>query len=97
AGDHASAFAAFTEALRLACRVGPRWVVAAVLEGLATVAAGQRQDGVAVELSSGAAALRSELGVPVRPSCRADLERTLATTRARLGEDAFAVAWSRGH
>jgi non-specific serine/threonine protein kinase len=97
AGDHASALAALTEALRLACRVGPRWVIAAVLEGLATVAAGQRQDRVAVELASSAAALRMEIGVPVRPSCRAGLERTLATTRARLGEETFAVAWTRGH
>jgi predicted ATPase/DNA-binding CsgD family transcriptional regulator len=97
AGDHAPALAALTEALRLACRVGPRWVVAAALEGLAKVAAGQRQDRLAVELASSAAALRLEIGVPVRPNCRAGLERTLATTRARLGEEAFAVAWTRGH
>ena len=75
AGDPASALAALTEALRLALRVGPRWVVAATLEGIAKVAAGQRQDLVAVELASGAAALRMEIGVPVRPDRRADLDR----------------------
>jgi predicted ATPase/DNA-binding CsgD family transcriptional regulator len=96
AGDHAAALAALTEALRLAWRVGPRWVVAAALEGLAKVAAGQRQDRLAVELISSAAALRIEIGVPVRPNCRADLERTLATTRARLGEETFAGSWTHG-
>jgi DNA-binding CsgD family transcriptional regulator len=96
-GDHALALAALMEALPLAFRVGPRWVVAAVLEGLANLAAGQRQDRVAVELASSAAALRMEIGVPVRPNCRAALEHTLAMTRARLGEETFAVGWTRGH
>jgi len=97
AGDHAAALAALTEALRLAWRVGPRWVVAEVLENLAQLATGQRQDRVAIELISGAAALRTDIGVPVRPSWRAGLERTLTTTRARLGEETFGVAWTSGY
>jgi predicted ATPase/DNA-binding CsgD family transcriptional regulator len=97
AGEPESALAALTEALDLAWRVGPRWVVAPLLEGIATVAAGQGQDLVAVELASAAAALRTEIAVPVRPHWRADLEWTLATTRATLGEEAFAVAWEQGH
>jgi DNA-binding CsgD family transcriptional regulator len=72
-------------------------VVAPLSEGIATVAAGQGQDLVAVELASAAAALRTEIAVPVRPHWRADLEWTLATTRATLGEEAFAVAWEQGH
>ena len=36
-----------------------------------------------------AAALRTEIGVPVRPNLQADLDRTLAKTRAALGEEAF--------
>src|SRR5215213_461795 len=97
AGDPAAALAALTEALQLALHVGPRWEVAAILEGIASVAAGQGQDLLAVELASGAAALRSELGVPVRPNLQADLDRTLAKTRAALGEEAFTAAWIRGH
>ena len=96
AGDPAAALAALTEALQLALQVGPRWEVAAILEGIASVAAGQGQDFVAVELASGARAMRMELGVPVRPNLGAELERTLATTRAALGEETFAVAWTRG-
>jgi predicted ATPase/DNA-binding CsgD family transcriptional regulator len=97
AGDPEAAFAALTEALQLALQVGPRWEVAAILEGIASVAAGQGQDLLAVEMASGAAALRTELGVPVRPNLQADLDRTLAMTRARLGHETFAGAWTRGH
>jgi non-specific serine/threonine protein kinase len=97
AGDPTAALAALTEALQLALRVGPRWGVAAILEGIAGVAAGQGQDLVAVELASGAAALRTEIGVPVRPNCQADLDRTLAKARATLGEESFAGTWTRGH
>ena len=96
AGDPAGAFAALTEALQLALRVGPRWEVAAILEGIAGVAAGQGQDLLAVELASAAAALRAEIGVPVRPNFQADLDRTLARARAALGEETFAGAWTRG-
>ena len=52
---------------------------------------------MAVELASGAAVLRTEIGVPVRPNLQADLDRTLAKARAALGEETFAVAWTRGH
>jgi predicted ATPase/DNA-binding CsgD family transcriptional regulator len=97
AGEPAAALAALTEALQLALRVGPRWGVAAVLEGIAAVASSQGQELLAIELASGAAALRSELGVPVRPNLQADLERTLTKTRAVLGAENFTVAWTRGH
>lgn len=97
AGEPAPALAALTEALRLAWRVGPRWVVAAALEGLAQVEAGQRQDRVAVELISSAAAVRMEIGVPVRPNWLGELERTLARTRATLGPEPFAAVWAQAH
>jgi predicted ATPase/DNA-binding NarL/FixJ family response regulator len=97
AGYPASALAVLTEALQLAAQVGPRWVVAATLEGIAKVAAGRRQDRVAIELISGAAALRTAIEVPVPPNWRIDLERTLAATRATLSQGDFAVAWKHGH
>jgi predicted ATPase/DNA-binding CsgD family transcriptional regulator len=96
AGEPESALAALNESLQLAWRVGPRWVIAAALEGIAVVAAGQRQERVAVELIGRAAALRTEIGVPVRPIGQAALERTRATTRGALGQDDFATAWARG-
>jgi DNA-binding CsgD family transcriptional regulator len=95
-GEPALALDALAEALPLAWRVGPRWVVAAVVEGIAGVAAGQGQDLAAVELASGAAALRSAIGMPVRPNRSVDLERLLTTIRARLGAETFALAQARG-
>jgi predicted ATPase/DNA-binding CsgD family transcriptional regulator len=97
AGEPELALAALTEALELASRVGPGKVVAASLEGIAKVAAGQTQELAAVELAGSAAALRAQIAVPVPPNWRADLEQTLATTRATLGEEAFAIAWEQGH
>jgi predicted ATPase/DNA-binding CsgD family transcriptional regulator len=97
AGEPELALAALTEALELAWRVGPGKVVAASLEGIAKVAAGQTQELAAIELAGSAAALRAQIAVPVPPNWRADLEQTLATTRATLGEEAFAVAWEQGY
>ena len=96
AGEPEAALAKLSESLRLAWRVGPRWVIAAALEGIARMAAGDRQERAAVELAGRAAALRTEIGVPVPPSGRAELERTLATLWTALGSDAFATAWAWG-
>jgi predicted ATPase/DNA-binding NarL/FixJ family response regulator len=96
-GEAESALAALTEALELAWRVGPRWVVAASLEGIANVVAGQMQEIVAVELASGAAAIRAQIEDPVRPNWQAALEQTLARARATIGQEAYAAAWARGH
>ena len=95
AGESERALAALTEGLQLALHVGPRWVVAAILESIAMVAVGQGQDLVAVELASRAAALRIEIEVPVRPNLKTNLERTLAAVRATLGQEAFDAAWAR--
>ena len=96
AGDPVSALAALTEALHLAGRSGPRWEVAGILEAMATVAAGHRQERIAVELASRAAALRLTIGVPVRPNWQIDLEQALAAARATLGPVDFATTWARG-
>ena len=96
AGDPASALAALREALALALQAGPRWAAAAILEGIARVLAGQRHDLLAVELASRAAALRVEIGVPVRPNWQGELSRTLAATRTTLGAETFAAVWAQG-
>jgi DNA-binding NarL/FixJ family response regulator len=38
-----------------------------------------------------------EIEVPVRPNWQADVEQTLATTRATLGQEAFTVAWAQSY
>jgi predicted ATPase/DNA-binding CsgD family transcriptional regulator len=95
AGDPASALAALTEALQLARLAGPRWEVAGILVAIARVAAGHRQERIAVELASQAAALRQTLGVPVRPNWHSDLEQAMTAARAALGPALFAATWAR--
>jgi DNA-binding NarL/FixJ family response regulator len=63
---------------------------------MSVVAAGQHQEIAAVELASGAAALRALIGVPIQPIWQADLEQTLAKARAALGQEALDAAWTRG-
>src|SRR5829696_7338996 len=96
-GEPESGLSTLTEALQLALSVGPRWVVAASLEGIANIAGGQMQEIVAVELASGAAAIRAQIDVPVPPNWQSDLEQTLARARATLDQEAYAAAWARGH
>ena len=96
-GEPESGLSTLTEALQLALSVGPRWVVAASLEGIANIAGGQMQEIVAVGLASGAAAIRAQIDVPVPPNWQSDLEQTLARARATLDQEAYAAAWARGH
>jgi predicted ATPase/DNA-binding CsgD family transcriptional regulator len=96
AGDPSSALASHVEAMRLARRFGPRWEMAAALEGVAGVAVGQRQAVLAVELAARAAALRAEIAMPVRPTWQAELDSAMTAARAALGEQTFAAAWRRG-
>lgn len=93
-GHAAAAYDALTEALQFAQAVGPQLFVAAALEGLARVVVAQNDARLATRLLAGASALRAQMGAPVRPVDQPDVERTLATARAMLGEDAVAALWS---
>jgi hypothetical protein len=57
---------------------------------LASVLAGLR--GAQAWLSAAVAALRAASGAPLPPAEHATNDRTVATARAALGEDAFVVA-----
>lgn len=96
AGDPAAGLSALLEAIELALAVGPRWVVAAGMEGIAAIAVQQGQPHAGAELASGAAALRREFAVPVRTNWQADLDFVVNQARAALGPEAFAEAWGRG-
>ena len=93
-GDVAAAYGALSEALRLAWAVGPRLLVTAALEGLASLAAQAQQAALAVRLLGAASASRAQMGTPVRPLDQAAVDRTLATARAALGSNAAASVWS---
>jgi predicted ATPase/DNA-binding CsgD family transcriptional regulator len=95
-GDLTAAQATLLEALRLSHQVGPRWVVAAVLEALACLAADLGHDAAAVSLISQASAIRAQLEVPVRPNWQPRLDRALAHLQQALDPRAFATAWQHG-
>jgi hypothetical protein len=96
-GDCSGAHAALAQALQLAWAVGPRVLVALSLEGLAAgLAVHPGQAGLATRLLAGAAALRAQMGTPLRPIDRADVEQTLAKAQAAVGVRAFAAAWKEG-
>ena len=95
-GDIRAAQETLLEALRLAYQVGPRWVVAAVLEALACIAVDLGHDVAAVSLVSRASAIRAELEVPVRPNWQPRLDRALKHLQAALAPRAFSVAWRHG-
>jgi predicted ATPase/DNA-binding CsgD family transcriptional regulator len=95
-GDHTAAQTTLVEALRLSHQVGPRWVVAAVLESLACLAADLGHDTAAVSMISQASAIRAELEVPVRPNWQPRIDRALEHLQAALDPCAFATAWHHG-
>lgn len=95
-GDPAAGLAALLHAIELAGAVGPRWVIATGLEGIAAIASQQGQPHAVAELAGGAATLRQQLAVPVRANWQTDLDDALEQARLALGADAFAEARERG-
>jgi hypothetical protein len=91
-GKTQDAYAAISDALKLAWVAGPRLVVAAALEGLAVTIASADAD-EATRLLSAAASLRRRMGTPLRPADQPAVSRALAAVRSRLGDDRFAALW----
>lgn len=67
--------------------------IAAVIEALAGLGAGEPKDGRAARLLGAAAALRAATGASAAPAAADDL---IATARATVGEEAFRAAWEEG-
>jgi predicted ATPase/DNA-binding CsgD family transcriptional regulator/tetratricopeptide (TPR) repeat protein len=96
-GDVAAARRMYHEGLTLLfeCKVYKEGV-AASLEGLAALEAGQGEPLQAVQLWGAAAALREAIGAPMHPVHRASYEHTLAHARTALDGQAFRAAWAEG-
>jgi tetratricopeptide (TPR) repeat protein len=88
--------ALLTNALGHARQHGPKWMVAAGLEGLAQVAAAEQQYDRAARFFGAADALRTRIGVPIRPFLVPRHERVLAEVYRALGQQAHARAWEAG-
>src|SRR5260370_39606334 len=95
-GDYATARRLYEESLAISGELGEKWVVAQCLVGLGEVVAAQRQLAWAAQLWGVAEALRDAIDVPLPPVERTSYDRSVAATRAHLGERAFAVAWAQG-
>jgi len=95
-GAATTAWASLAEALTLAWAKGPRVVVAAALDALGVLAMQQGPARQGVHLLGAAARLRQDMGAPVRPADRPEVEGALAAARASLGGVAFDEAWAAG-
>jgi tetratricopeptide (TPR) repeat protein len=97
-GDYDHAAALFEEGLTFSLEVGDYANIAYCLEGLAAVAVARDEVDRAARLLGAAHRLREGVGAAVytyRPN-RSLQERTMATARARLGEQGFEEAWVWG-
>ncbi len=95
-GDHIQTRALYEESLALARTLNHSWLIASCLEGWAAMLAEQERFAWAVQLWGAAEALRESIRVPMHPVERADYERRVAATRARLGEEIFSAVWAEG-
>jgi tetratricopeptide (TPR) repeat protein len=92
----AEARSLLAESLALRRRAVNRPGIAECLEGLAAADTADGHSERAARLLGAATALREALGAPLPPADRPEQERSLASVRAVLGEDAFGAAWAAG-
>jgi tetratricopeptide (TPR) repeat protein len=85
-----------SNALDLFRQIRDRKGMAWCLAGLAGAAALDEEPERAAWLWGAAEALRQALGVRHAPASRVTRERSMASTREELGEDAFAAVWEQG-
>jgi len=90
------AAALLAESLAICRAVGDRVGLAEVVEALVALHAASGDLARAARLAGTAEAVREEIGAPLTPRARADLEGALAPVRAALGADGFAAARAEG-
>jgi predicted ATPase/DNA-binding SARP family transcriptional activator len=96
-GEYAEAQTTLQESLLSAQEGGDKRCIAGVLTCLAKLAAADGAPERAVRLFAAAQALREAVGTPLEPGERADEDRSIAATRATLGDAAYAAAWAEGN
>lgn len=94
--DYTTAHTAYEESLTYARELGIQGLIASCLEGLASVALSEENPRWAARLLSVAEVLRSTSDMQAPPVERTSYECTIVETRLRLGEKAFAIAWTEG-
>jgi len=94
--EHARAAALYQDALALCFEAERNIDTAMCLESLASVACAQCDHRRGVRLFGAAAALRTRIGIPVRPADGGDINRDTTTARTSLGVETFAKLWEAG-
>ena len=94
--DMTAARSLYQQSLALALELGDKHITPYNLEGLAGVLMAQEELTGSAQLWGAAEALREKTGLPLPLVDRATYERSVATARTLLGEQAFAAAWSEG-
>lgn len=107
--DHPGAHLCYEESLTLARQLGDKELIAACLEGLASVIVAQETPLAsypqetplystrwAALLWGAAESLREASGIPILPIDRAGYARSVATAHIQLGEENFATTWAEG-
>lgn len=94
--DYAAAHTFYQESLAISAEVGEKWVATLCLIGLGEVVAAEGQPACAARMWGAAEILLTVTGASIPPAERATYERSVATVRAQLGEQAFATAWAQG-
>ncbi|MBI3659129.1 tetratricopeptide repeat protein [Candidatus Acetothermia bacterium] len=95
-GDYVTARSLFEESLAIRQELGDKQGIIASLSRLAGLSVVQTHPGRAARLFGAAEALREAIGAPLPPSDRTDYDRQVAATRAKLGDETFAAAWTQG-
>jgi predicted ATPase/class 3 adenylate cyclase/DNA-binding CsgD family transcriptional regulator len=95
-GDNARSQALYEQGLVVARKSGDKQMINSGMEGLAVAVAAQGDHAWAAQLWGAAEALREAIGTPLPPVERAPYHSAVASSRTKLGEQAFATAWAEG-
>ena len=95
-GNHMDSQALYEQGVMLTSKSGNKRTLAFGLEGLAAAVAAQGKHTWAAHLWGAAEAQREMTGAPLPPIERAPYNRAVTAARTRLGEQAFATAWTQG-
>jgi ATP/maltotriose-dependent transcriptional regulator MalT len=95
-GEFQSAASRLRKAISVLSEVGDKWMFMICLESLALVASAQGQAEAAARWLGSTEVLRKAFSLPRRPADQALYERNVAEIQARLGRDAFDLAWEEG-
>lgn len=95
-GNYSSACSMYQESIKMFQGLGHKRGVARLLECFAYAAAAKLEAERALRLAGAAAALRQNIGAPLKPAEQVKLEGALRTPRQALSPTAGDAAWSQG-